>query len=64
LSPSVIIIVVLIFVVNLALIAWAITDLLHRDHVKYLSKPWWMSLIALVIFGSVIYLLVGRGENK
>ena len=60
---SFMIVVVLIFVVNLALISWAITDLLQRENVKYLSKPWWILIIAAVIFGSVIYLLLGRGDD-
>lgn len=58
------IVVVLIFVANLALIAWAVTDLLQRESVRYLSKPWWILIIAVVIFGSVLYLLLGRGDNQ
>jgi type VI protein secretion system component VasK len=64
LSTILMIVVVLIFVVNLALIAWAVTDLLQRENVKYLSKPWWILIIAAVIFGSVIYLLLGRGDDQ
>jgi type VI protein secretion system component VasK len=64
LSTTLMIVVVLIFVVNLALIAWAVTDLLQRENVKYLSKPWWILIIAAVIFGSVIYLLLGRGDDQ
>jgi type VI protein secretion system component VasK len=64
LSASFMIVVVMVFVVNLALIAWAITDLLQRENVKYLSKPWWILIIAVVIFGSVIYLILGRGKDK
>ena len=62
-STSLMIVVVMVFVVNLALIALAITDLLQRENVKYLSKPWWILIIAVVIFGSVIYLLLGRGKD-
>lgn len=62
-SASFMIVVVLVFVVNLALIAWAITDLLQRENVKYLSKPWWILIIAVVIFGSLIYLFLGRGND-
>ncbi|MBM4236345.1 MAG: hypothetical protein FJ152_07735 [Firmicutes bacterium] len=64
LPASFMIVVVMIFVVNLALIAWAITDLLQRENVKYLSKTWWIMIIAAVIFGSVIYLLLGRGKDR
>jgi type VI protein secretion system component VasK len=64
LSTTFMIVVVMIFVVNLALIAWAVTDLLQRENVKYLSKPWWILIIAVVIFGSVIYLLLGRGDDQ
>jgi type VI protein secretion system component VasK len=64
LSTTFMIVVVLIFVANLALIAWAVTDLLQRENVKYLSKPWWILIIAVVIFGSVIYLILGRGKDK
>lgn len=63
LSTSLMIVVVMVFVVNLALIALAITDLLQRENVKYLAKPWWILIIAVVIFGSVIYLLLGREKD-
>lgn len=59
-SAQLLIVVALIFVVNLALIAWAVTDLMHREKVKYLPKAGWMVIIAVIIFGSLIYLLLGR----
>jgi len=60
LSSSFLIIVALVFVVNLACIAWAVTDLLQRDKVRYLPKTAWLVIIAIVLFGSVLYLLLGR----
>jgi len=57
----VIIVIVGLFVINLGLIAWAITDLLPRENVKYLPKTVWIAIIAFIFFGSVIYLLAGRG---
>jgi len=58
-----IIIVIALFIINLGLIAWAITDLLPRENVKYLPKTAWIAMIAVIFFGSVIYLLAGRGEG-
>lgn len=56
-------IIVLVFALNLGLLSWALVDLLKRENVKYLSKAGWIAIIAVIIFGSVIYLLVGRGEE-
>lgn len=58
-----IVIVVGLFVINLALIAWAITDLLARENVKYLPKAAWMAIVAVIFFGSILYLLTGRGDD-
>ncbi len=58
------IILIALFVVNLALISWAITDLMPRQKVRYLSKTGWIIIIALVFFGSVLYLFLGRGDNE
>lgn len=58
------IIVALLFALNLGLISWAITDLMPRKKVKYLPKAGWIVIIAILPFGSVIYLLAGRGEEK
>ncbi len=57
------IIIAALFVLNLGLIAWAITDLLPRENVKYLPKTAWIAIIAIIFFGSAIYLLAGRGED-
>ncbi len=59
----IIIVLVGLFVINLGLIAWAITDLLPRESVKYLPKTVWIGIIAFIFFGSVIYLLAGRGGD-
>jgi hypothetical protein len=53
-------VVVLLFVLNLGLISWAITDLMPREKVKYLPKFGWIALIALLPYASIIYLLLGR----
>jgi len=58
-----IILVIILFVVNLALIAYAIMDLMQRKNVKYLPKIGWIILIAFVFLGSLIYILVGRGKD-
>jgi len=54
----------MIFVLNLGLIAWAITDIMHRENIKYLPKIGWILIIAFIIFGSLVYLLLGRGKEK
>lgn len=63
LSGVFIVIIVLVFALNLGLLSWALVDLLKRENVKYLSKAGWIIIIAVIIFGSVIYLLAGRGEE-
>jgi type VI protein secretion system component VasK len=63
LSGVYIVIIALIFALNLGLLSWALVDLLKRKNVKYLSKAGWIIIIAVIIFGSVIYLLAGRGEE-
>ena len=58
-------IIIVLFVVNLVLIAVSITDLMPREKVRYLSKTGWIIVIGAVFYGSLIYLLVGRGgENE
>lgn len=64
LSPATIIIVLLLFALNLGLLSWAITDLMPRKRVKYLPKAGWIVIIGALPFGSVIYLLAGRGEDS
>jgi len=63
LSGLVLIIIAFLFITNLVFIAIAITDLLQRENVKYLPKTVWIIVIALVFFSSIIYLLIGRGEE-
>jgi len=60
LSPATMIIVALLFVINLGLLSWAVTDLMQRKKVKYLPKFGWIIIIAMLPYGSVIYLLAGR----
>lgn len=59
------ILIVLLFmlIINLLLIAWSITDLMQRKQVRLLSKTGWIIVIALVVFGSVPYLLFGRPRD-
>lgn len=61
LSTLSMIVVALLFVVNLGLLSWAVTDLMQREKVKYLPKFGWIIIIALLPYGSVIYLFAGRG---
>jgi len=63
LSGSILIIIASLFVINLVLIALAVTDLLPRENVKYLSKKAWIAVITVVFFSSIVYLLIGRGEE-
>ncbi len=63
-TTSFFIIIAMVFVVNLGFIAWAITDIMHRDNVKYLPKIGWILIIAFILFGSLLYLLLGRGKES
>lgn len=59
----IIVLIIIPFVINLFLIALAVTDLMQREKVKYLSKTGWIVIIALLPFSSLIYLAVGRSEK-
>ena len=49
---------------QLLLTVWAIIDLVRRKTVKALPKWAWALIIVLVnIFGPIIYLVFGRGEE-
>lgn len=56
--------IVALFILNLGLIAWAVTDLLQRERVKYLPKVAWLGIVALIFFGGALYLLVGRDKSS
>ncbi len=59
------IVIVLVFVLNLGLISWSVTDLMNRKNIKYLPKVGWLIIIAFVfILGSIFYLLAGRGQEE
>lgn len=58
----VLLIIIALFILNLGLIAWAVTDLMQRERVKYLPKVAWLFIIALIFFGGALYLLVGRDK--
>ncbi len=62
-SGLTLIIIAALFVLNLTLIAVAITDLLPRENVKYLPKTAWIAVITLIFFSSVVYLVIGRGKE-
>jgi len=55
---------VIILILNLIFIAWAVMDIMQRRNVKYLPKAGWIAVMAFILFGSVIYLLAGRGEDN
>lgn len=53
-----------ILVFQLLLLIWAIIDLIRRRTVKSLPKWAWALIIVFVnIFGPIIYLVFGRGED-
>ena len=52
-----------LFLLQLVLIAWALTDLTGRKKVKWLPKIAWGLIIFFVTFGAIIYLVGGRGEE-
>ena len=60
----VLLVIVALFILNLGLIAWAVTDLLQRERVKYLPKVVWLGIVALIFFGGALYLLVGRDKSS
>jgi hypothetical protein len=46
----------------LVLVAWCLVDLARRPEVRYLPKmAWAMITIAVIPFGAIAYLLLGRG---
>lgn len=62
---TILIVVLLLFVLNLGLMAIAVTDLMRRKNVKYMPKIGWIIIIALTfVFGSALYLLAGRGAES
>lgn len=61
--PAFLLILIVLVIINLALIAWSVNDLFKRKSVKLLPKTGWVIFMALVFFGSVIYILAGRGED-
>jgi hypothetical protein len=53
-----------LIIFQLLLMVWAIIDLIKRKKVKALPKWAWALIIVLVnIFGPIIYLVFGRGEE-
>ncbi|MGM0652138.1 MAG: hypothetical protein ACQES4_05070 [Bacillota bacterium] len=56
--------IIALFILNLGLIAWSVTDLLQREKVKYLPKVVWLGIVALIFFGGALYLLVGRDKTS
>ena len=53
-----------LLVFQFLLFLWAIVDLIRRRQVKHLPKWAWALIIILVnLFGPIIYLVFGRGEE-
>ena len=53
-----------LLVFQFLLFLWAIVDLIRRRYVKHLPKWAWALIIILVnLFGPIIYLVFGRGEE-
>ena len=49
---------------QLALMIWALVDLIRRKKVKWLPKFGWALIVILVnLFGPIAYLLFGRGDD-
>lgn len=49
----------------LALVLWAIIDIVRRPQTAHLPKAVWALLAILVMpFGAVAYLLIGRGSKN
>ncbi len=49
---------------QLALMIWALVDLIRRKKVKWLPKFAWALIVILVnLFGPIAYLLFGRGDD-
>ena len=49
---------------QLALMIWALVDLIRRRKVKWLPKFAWALIVILVnLFGPIAYLLFGRGDD-
>ncbi len=53
-----------LIVFQFLLMIWALIDLIRRKEVKALPKLAWALIIILInIFGPIIYLVFGRGEE-
>jgi len=53
-----------LIVFQFLLFLWALIDLIRRRQVKHLPKWAWALIIILVnLFGPIIYLVFGRGEE-
>ncbi|MDY6825976.1 MAG: PLD nuclease N-terminal domain-containing protein [Bacillota bacterium] len=51
-------------VLQILLMVWAIIDLIRRREVKGLPRWAWILIIVFInIFGPIIYLVFGRGEE-
>lgn len=52
-------------VLVLALVLWALIDMVRRPQTAHLPKAVWALLAILVMpFGAVVYLLIGRGSKN
>jgi len=53
-----------LIILELALLIWALLDVLKREHVRGGNKTVWILVIVLFsIIGPVVYFIFGREEN-
>ena len=51
-----------IFIIQLALIAFALTDLVRRENTRGPKWVWVLVIIFINMIGPIVYFLVGRDE--
>jgi hypothetical protein len=53
-----------VILLQFLLMIWALVDLLRRKNIKHLPKWAWALIIVFInLFGPIIYLVAGRGEE-
>lgn len=54
-----------ILVVDIALAVVAVAHILRRPHYRFGNKTMWLVIaIALLLFGPIIYFVLGKGEDE
>ena len=62
-SPALIVVLVIIGVAELVVFLWALIDVIRRPQVNHLPRWAWIVIIFVFeLFGSIVYLALGRGE--